>query len=102
MLARQNVDENYIVIERERGNGSAIDPLQVVPGPAFSVFLKRIKRVIANQVAINDLQSVARYLVRHLFKYLRMRRHALRLKRVGQYAARNVGIAPTHDYQITQ
>ena len=55
LLSRLNVHKHHVVIERERGNRRAVHPLQVVQRPAFSVTLKSIVRIVANQVAIHHL-----------------------------------------------
>src|SRR5258708_13201507 len=69
-------------------------------GPASRVTLRRVKSVVANDVAIHDLQSAVRHLICQLFQHLRVWRHALGLEQERKNTSGNVGVAPAHDDKI--
>ncbi len=101
VFARLYIHKHHVVIEAQRRDRRAIDPLQVVHRPAFGIRFIGVKSVVANQVTVHDLQPAPRHLVCHLFQHLRVRRNAFALELVRQDAAGYVGVSSPHDHQIT-
>ena len=100
LCSRTDFHEQYIVIEAERRNRSAINPLQIILRPAFGIAFRGIKRVIANQVSINDLHAFLGHLTSQIFQYLRMRRDALGLELIGHDAAGDIRVATAHNHHV--
>ena len=57
-ISGKDVDENYVVIDGERGHRRAVGPDEIVLTPAFSVALEGEIGIVGDQVAVYVLHSL--------------------------------------------
>ena len=82
-IRRQDVYENDVVIDGERGDGSAIGPDQVVLTPTFSVAFEGEIGIIGDDVAVHVLHTFLRQRISQLLEHPNGMVIALGVQRVG-------------------
>ncbi len=58
-------ERHGVFVEGERGNGSSVGPLQVVPAPGLAVGLVEIEGVVAHHAAFHGAHAGLLHLLRH-------------------------------------
>ena len=101
-IGGQDIHENHIVIDGERGNRSAVRPHQIVLRPTFAVAFEGEIRIVSNDIAVHILHAFLGQRVGQLFEYANGMVIALGMQRVGQLAAGKIRIAASHQHQVSR
>ena len=97
----QNVDEDYVVVDGEGGDGSAVGPDEIVLAPTFTVALEGEVRVVGDDVAVDEFHAFLHERVGERFEGLNGIVVALGAEIVGKFASREIGIAVADKNQIS-
>ena len=100
-IGGQDVHENYVVVDGERGNRSAVRPHQIVLTPTFAVTLEGEVGIVGDDVAVHVLHAFLRQRVGQLLEHANGMIVALGMQSVGQLAAGKIGIAAPHQHQVS-
>ena len=97
----QNVDEDDVVVDGERGNGRAVGPDQVVLAPTFAVALEGEVGVVGDDVAVDEFHAFLHERVGERFERLNGIVVALGAEIVGKFASGEIGIAVADQNEIS-
>src|ERR1700756_3526318 len=97
----QNVYEDDVVIDGERGNRCAIGPDEVILAPTLSIALKGEVRIVGDDVTIYVFHPFLYQRVGEVFQNLDRVLVSLRAQVVGQFSSGEVGITSTDQEEIS-